>query len=187
MGWQGNISKVTQEHVTQEKLDIRIIRTFRIAAQGLRISEIWKHKIIWLIVYRLQLLPSYDLSRMTRGYVLKVKKHLNGNMALKENTKHKNQLILVKTHPYFKKRVFTDSFRPLWSMFLICYCWLTAIRLGNVERKTLADNSPSADELIQNGEFGSRGKEWGVMKSYRRKVFMCFNLQITENGRRCVE
>lgn len=83
-----------KEHVTQEELDIRIIRIFRIAAQGLQISEIWKYKIIWLIVYGLQLLPSYDLSHMTRGYVLKVKKHMNGSTALKRPQSIKISLYL---------------------------------------------------------------------------------------------
>lgn len=48
------------------------------------------------------------------------------------DSKHKNQLVLVKTQLYFKKTVFTDSFRSLWSVLLISYCWLTAIKLGNI-------------------------------------------------------
>lgn len=45
--------------------------------------------------------------------------------------KHKNQLILAKALNW-KKAIFTNSFRSLWSMFLISYCWLTAIKPENI-------------------------------------------------------
>lgn len=55
----------------------------------------------------------------------------NWNKARPYKIQHKNQLIVANA-PNWKKAVFTNSFRSLWSMFLISYCWLTAIKSGNI-------------------------------------------------------